>query len=61
MFLGALFDLSQSHPSCAAHPEDLEPLATSGYLDPILPTGLLLISDLDRLGFFPSFPSFHGP
>ena len=40
VFLGALFELSQSHPSYAAHPEDLEPLAVSGYPSPILPTGL---------------------
>ena len=41
---GTPFELSQSHISCTARPEDPEPLATSGYPDPVLL--------LDFAGFF---------
>ena len=36
VFCGTPFELSQSHFSCAARPEDPESLAASGYLDPVL-------------------------
>ena len=61
VFLGALFELSQSHPSCAARPKNPEPLAASRYPSPILPTRLPLISWSWQARFFPFFPSFHGP
>ena len=40
MFLGTLFELSKSYPNFVALPEDLELLAASGYLGPILTIGL---------------------
>ena len=43
MFLGALFELSQSHLSYVARLEDPELLAASGYPGLVLPTGLSLI------------------
>ena len=44
VFRGNPFELSQSHVSCAARPEDPEPLAASGYPGPVL--------SLDFAGFF---------
>ena len=60
VFLGALFELSQSHPSCAARPKDSEPLVASGYPSPVLPTRLPLIFWSWQAELFPFFPSFHG-
>ena len=59
MFLGALFKLSQSHPSCVACPEDLEPLAASGYPGLVLSTRLPFF-DLGRQGFLLSSLRFMG-
>ena len=42
-FFGTPFELSQSHLSCVAHPEDLEPLAAFGDPGPVLSIGLSLI------------------
>ena len=57
VFLGTLFELSQSYPSCVARPEDPKLLAASGYPGPILPTGLSLIFWSWQVGLFSFLPS----
>ena len=52
VFLGTLFELSQSYPSCVARPEDPELLVAFRYPGPILPTRLSLIFWSWQVGLF---------
>ena len=61
MLLGTLFELSQSHPRFAAHPEDPELLAIPRYPGPVLITGLPNDFLILAAGPFLSSLCFMGP